>query len=65
MPYLSEEIFYEERKDQWDQNRLSVGVAIDITKELNFDIYYLFRSDRIGSDWVGINVFGTTFTISF
>jgi len=65
MPYLSEEIFYEERKDEWNQNRFSVGVSMDITRSINFDIYYLLRSDRSGADWDESNVLGTTLTYSF
>ena len=68
MPYVSGEIFYEERKDEFDQYRLSSGVAINLTKDIVFDIYYLLRSDKASTDlhnWTDLNVLGTSLTFNF
>jgi hypothetical protein len=67
MPYVSGEIFYEERKDKFNQSRFSVGCSINLIKGIDFDLYYLKRSDRVNNreEWPGTNVFGTALTLSF
>lgn len=64
-PYISEEIFYEERINEFNQNRFSTGVSLNIIKGVDFDIYYLLRSDRTGRDWSERNVLGTSLSFSF
>jgi hypothetical protein len=68
MPYVSGEIFYEERKGEFDQYRVSSGVSLNLTKDIVFDIYYLLRSDKDSTtrdDWTDANVLGTALTFSF
>lgn len=68
MPYVSAEIFYEERRNEFDQRRFSSGVLINIIKGIDFDIYYLFRTDKdsnTSDEWTDANVLGTAFTFSF
>lgn len=68
MPYVSGEIFYEERKDEFDQYRVSSGVSINVTKDIVFDIYYLLRSDKDRTDkdtWTDANALGTALTFNF
>ena len=65
MPYASGEIFYEERIDQFDQNRFALGVSTNIAKGVDFDIYLMRRHDRSGKRWLGKNILGTTITFAF
>lgn len=68
MPYVSGEIFYEERKNEFNQYRVSSGVSINITKDIVFDIYYVLRRDKASTssgDWLDTNVLGTALTFNF
>ncbi len=64
-PYVSEEIFYEERRNEFNQNRVSLGTTVKINKTVELDIYYLLRSDKSGGDWSERNVFGTSLNLNF
>ncbi len=68
MPYVSGEIFYEERKNEFNQKRFSSGVTMNITKDIIFDIYYVLRRDKpktSSDDWLDTNVLGTALTFNF
>lgn len=64
-PFASEEIFYDAKKDEFNQNRVILGVSRSLSKAVTLDLYYLVRSDRTGSDWNEREVIGTEFKISF
>jgi len=64
-PYVSEEIFYDERKGEFNQNRFSLGSVIKINKAVSVDVYYLLRSDKKGEDWSERNALGTSLNLSF
>ncbi len=65
MPYISEEVFFNERKNEFDQNRFSLGVMVKITEVTSVDIYYILRSDKKGEDWSERNVLGISLNFSF
>lgn len=64
-PFVAEEIFWNEKKNEFDQNRLTLGVGRKLSKEVALDLFYLLRSDRTGSDWNEREVIGTELKLSF
>lgn len=64
-PYISEEIFYDFRVGDFNQNRVSIGVSKKIISGLEMSIYYLFKSNKRSGKWTHANVLGTEFVIVF
>ncbi len=64
-PYFSEEIFYDERKNEFNQNRFSLGTVLKINERVSLDFYYLLRSDKKGNDWSNRNALGTSINLKF
>ena len=69
-PYVSDDIFYDDSRDAWNQHRLALGVSIPWGKakgvELSTDVYYMLQS-RLGSrrDWSSAHVLGTKWAVRF
>jgi hypothetical protein len=64
-PYMSNEIFYDGDKDEWNQNRFISGLTFRLTRFANVSVYYMLRSKRSGHDWDEFNVLGSNFSLSF
>ena len=64
-PYLSEELFFDFKTDEYNQNRAVLGVAKKLSSSVEVDLYYMYRADLKSSGWSGVNVLGTSMTIAF
>lgn len=64
-PYFSEEIFYDFRVGDFNQNRIAAGILKKINRNLEVGLYYLYKTSKKKSDWSGANILGTEFVISF
>ena len=64
-PFLAEEVFYSFRMGDFDQNRLSLGIAKKITSALTLDVFYMHkRNNRRGSQF-SEHILETDFKINF
>lgn len=64
-PFVSNEIFYDELLDQFNQNRARVGISKKVSKAMLMTIFYQYKSNSIKKDWVGENILGTGIDLSF
>ena len=64
-PFASEEIFWDAKRDEFNQNRVTLSISRKLSKEVVLDLFYLLRSDRTGSDWNERQVLGTELKLSF
>ncbi len=64
-PYLADEIFLDFQNKAFSRNRFSVGLAINLTKNLKAEMYYLLQSSRSANKWVDANVLGTKVKLVF
>jgi len=65
-PYLSDEIFVGIGViTQFNQNRLSPGIAFNIAKNWKAELYYMYESKKGTDIWTSINILGTKIKYSF
>ncbi|MDP2923488.1 MAG: DUF2490 domain-containing protein [Candidatus Omnitrophota bacterium] len=65
-PYLSDEIFVGFGTiSEFNQNRFSSGLAMNLTKNVKAEIYYMLQSTKSSGKWVDANVLGTKLKIAF
>lgn len=65
-PYLSDEIFIGfSGISELNQNRFSSGLAMNLTKNIKADIYYMLQKSKRSGSWVHANVLGTKLKIAF
>jgi len=65
-PYISDEIFVSFGEiSQFNQNRLSSGLAMNLTKNIKVEIYYMLQSSKAPDEWADANVLGTKLKIAF
>ena len=64
-PYLADELFFGSSGKSFNQNRLSSGLALNITKNLKGEIYYMLQSSKGKTEWIDSNILGTKFKFSF
>ena len=64
-PYISEEIFYDFRVGDFNQNRVSIGLSTKIISSLEMSVYYLFKSNKKIGRWAHANILGTEFVFVF
>ncbi|OGX14849.1 MAG: hypothetical protein A2166_06085 [Omnitrophica WOR_2 bacterium RBG_13_41_10] len=65
-PYLSDEVFIGfSTISEFNQNRFSSGLSMNLTKKLKAEIYYMLQSTKSSGKWVDANVFGTKMKITF
>lgn len=66
-PYLADEIFigFGSGINQFNQNRLSSGFGMNVTKNLKAEIYYMLISVKGSDKWTDANALGTKLKISF
>lgn len=65
-PYLSDEIFIGfGGTNQFNQNRLSFGMGINLAKNVKAEIYYMLQSSKSSGNWVDANVLGTKLKLVF
>lgn len=64
-PYVSEEIFYDFKIGDINQNRFSVGISKEFGWDLEMSVFYLFKSNKKNGKWSNANILGTEFVIIF
>ena len=64
-PYVSEEYFYDFRRDEYNQNRAVIGVAKKLASGVEVDLYYMYKASLKSAGWSGANIVGTGMTIAF
>ncbi|MDD4955261.1 MAG: DUF2490 domain-containing protein [Candidatus Omnitrophica bacterium] len=65
-PYVSDEIFVGfGSTSEFSRNRFSSGLAINLTKNLKAEVYYMLQSTKSSDNWVDANVFGTKLKLAF
>ena len=64
-PFLSEEIFYDFKVNEFNQNRVATGISKMITKNSGIDLYYMRKNNKRDGAWLGVNILGTKFSLKF
>ncbi|MFA5287425.1 MAG: DUF2490 domain-containing protein, partial [Candidatus Omnitrophota bacterium] len=65
-PFLSDEVFFGfGGTNQFNQNRLSSGLGMNITKNIKAEIYYVLVTTKSSIGWSDANVLGTKLKIAF
>jgi hypothetical protein len=65
-PYISDEIFISfDGATELSQNRLSPGLAMNLTKNLKAETYYMLQSAKSSGRWSDINVLGIKLKVTF
>jgi len=65
-PYSGDEMFISSDSTGFNENRFSSGVEFELTKYAKFDIYYMFKENKIKDNkWNNTNVLGTRVKIMF
>ncbi|MBI4355685.1 MAG: DUF2490 domain-containing protein [Candidatus Omnitrophica bacterium] len=69
-PYVADDLFYNDTRDAWNQNRLFVGAVIPVTQacgaKVSVDVYYMLQS-LLGArhDWSSNHVVGTQLSVQW
>lgn len=64
-PFVYDELFYDFVAGEMNRNRLAVGVAATISKNLLVEVYYILQDDKAGGDWQGRNVLASQIKLTF
>jgi hypothetical protein len=65
-PYSCDEMFVSSDSTGFDENRFSSGLEFEVTKNSKFDVYYMFKENKIkGYKWNNTNVLGMKIRIAF
>ncbi len=64
-PYVSDEVFMYLNSAWWRRNRFSVGVTMDIIKNIKGDIYYILQSTKKSGRWTEANILGMKIKAAF
>lgn len=65
-PYLSDEIFVGFGGIcQFNQNRFSSGIGMNLAKDIKGEIYYMLQSTKSSGKWSEANILGTKLKIAF
>jgi len=65
-PFISDEIFILiDDGQRLNENRAYAGLALNITRNLKGEIYYMLRSTKSSNKWTEANVLGTKLKMSF
>lgn len=65
-PFVADEIFFLfDDGSRLSENRATAGLAMNITKNLKGEIYYMLRIVKSGVKWVDTNVLGTKLKLVF
>ncbi len=64
-PFVEDEVFYDTKLDEFNENWASVGVSLVLNKHANISIAYLLDTKKNGKDWAYANVLVTSFSLKF
>jgi hypothetical protein len=61
----SEEIFYDFKIGQFNQNRIKLGLSKNLNSIFEAGLFYMYKSNKGKEDWFGAHILGTAFVIGF
>lgn len=65
-PFASEEVFFGfGGTNQFNQNRVSAGIGVNLTKNIKAEVYYMLVTAKSSGKWIDSNVLGTKLKIAF
>jgi Protein of unknown function (DUF2490) len=65
-PFVADEIFILfDDGQRLSENRSTAGLAMNVTKNLKAEVYYMFRTVKNGVKWTDTNVLGTKLKLAF
>jgi Protein of unknown function (DUF2490). len=66
-PYLGDEVFlsFGDGATEFNQNRLSSGFGLKLTKNIKAEIYYMLVSSKGTDRWTDANILGTKIRLAF
>lgn len=69
-PYVADDVFYDDTRAAWNQNRFSLGTLIPVGTfagaEIGVDLYYMLQSLRgARRDWSSNHILGTQLIVQF
>jgi Protein of unknown function (DUF2490) len=65
-PYLSDEIFVSfGGTNQFNQNRFSSGISMNLTKNVKAEVYYMLQSAKSSGKWTDTNILGIKLKVAF
>lgn len=65
-PFVSDEVFFGfGGTNQFNQNRVSSGLGVNLTKNIKAEVYYMLVTVKSSGQWVDSNVLGTKLKITF
>lgn len=65
-PYVSDELFVGFGTiSQFNENRFSCGLTVNLAKNLKAEIYYMLRCSKGAGSWVDTNALGTKLKLAF
>lgn len=65
-PYLAEELLIDlSPAHQFNQNRFSSGLSMNLTSNLKTEIYYMLQDTKASDNWVDTNVLGVKLKLAF
>jgi len=64
-PYASGEVFSDVSGGRIEKRRVSGGVTLETWRPLAISLYYMLEGRRPDSEWIDVDVFGTTMAYSF
>lgn len=65
IPFISDEIFYDEALDQMNQNRLRAGISKRVSPHALATFFYQYKTNAVKQDWTGEHILGTGLELSF
>ena len=65
IPFIGNELFYDFKASEYNQNRFSVGIGKNLSKNLALEIYLMSKMDKTGRDWKNSDIVGTNLQVSF
>jgi len=64
-PFVADEVFYGARAGEWNRNRVFLGVAKELSRFVEAELYYMIESNKQGRDWDELHVLGLTLGWTF
>ena len=70
IPYLADDLFYDDTQDAWNQNRATLGFNFPLGKfegaSVGMDLYYMVQALRsVRKDWNSNHILGTKLSVQF
>lgn len=64
-PFVADEVFYGARAEEWNRNRIFLGVGKTLHRVFDVELFYMIESNKQGRDWDEFHVLGVTTDVKF